>query len=256
MPRSTLSESFVESLTRGDDDGVALHAPAVLQEHRLGPVAADGDPLRLPADLEREAHRLEPLLEDRGGLGVRLLGQQPREELDDLDPVARLVKVVGHLEPEDAAPDDRHPVATVADAGPYGERVLHRPERVDAWRVGALDGGDVGAAPRREEETVVGDALARGGHDLAGRGIHVHDVDPRAQLDAAELVPLGLPQHELLGHDRAGEELRQPDPRVEGTVLVREYRDGALGVEPPDGRGSGCARDATPHDDVSAHSPW
>ena len=194
--------------------GKAHAGDVILAEDRLG----------LRRHLEHHAALFQRLAQHAAGDRIELTFHQRVEQVHDGDVHAALHQAVGGLEPKQAAADHHrigaafrgfhHPVDVVDVAkADHARQVLARQRQHD--RIGA----------RRDQQTVIGNAIARLGDDLAGAPVDHDDRLALAQRDAVVLVPLLGVEHDVVDGFFARENRRQQDAIVIAVGLRPEHRD-------------------------------
>ena len=188
------------------------------------------------------------VLEKGGGLRIELAGQEPVEELDDVDLGLAAADGPGDLQAEQSAAED-------GDAPVRAEmldevlRVGERPQHEDALPVRARDGRDGGPGARRQEQRVVAARGARGRLDRLVLGPDPHDLLAEVEDDPLLLGPAFGESEELLAGHAAGHELDQVGAGIVGARLFREDLDPDVLIELTQGLGGHGARQPAADDD-------
>jgi len=232
----------------GRDDEVGLDLLTRPERHRVGPDGGDRG-----AEAQRDAGGAEVVVDRPDHLGVEG-GHHLSGGLDDGHGDAAVGEVLGELEADEAATDDR------GGAG----RADRRHERVGvldvAQRQGALDAGDRwpdGPRTGGEEHVVVGQL----GH--GARGELAHDDDPAFAVDPDGLGPDahveaeasperggGLEQQGCAVFDDAADVVRQSAVGEGHVAAALDHRDVGVLVEPAQARGGAHAAGDAADDDV------
>ena len=187
-------------------------------------------------------------LEEGGGLRIELAGQEPVEELDDIDLGLAAADGPGDLQAEQSPAEDGD-AAVRAEMLDEVLRVGERPQHEDAFPVGADDGRNGRAGARREEQRIVAARGARGRLDRLVRGPDPHDLLAEVEDDPLLLGPAFGESEELLAGHAAGHELDQVGAGIVRALLFREDLDPDVLIELTEGLGGHGARQPAADDD-------
>lgn len=205
-----------------DDDHLALEEAVVveLDSSHLG--VADEPPRHL-AEVERDAERLDLLLEDLRSALIDLTRHEARRQLDDVGAEPSFLYGARGFEPEEPASDDR--AARDARASSHDRvQVLDGAVDEDAFEFDAGKAWHEGRRTRRDHHVIVGNSLAARGLDEPELTIDPRRLHTDAELDAAIAVPRLVGEAELVGGGR-GEVARELHAIVGGAGLLAQHGD-------------------------------